>query len=153
MILFDYKESLFELIGKFESANIEELTLKSGDFEISMKKSSTNSAPETMALIKNENIMVKPVANSEEKISVLAENERIIKAPFIGTYYSAPSPGAEEFVYVGKKVAKGDVLCIISAMKSMNDIESDYDGEIIEIFNSNESIVEYGSDLFKIKIN
>lgn len=155
MILFDSKEVLFELMEKFESVNIDEFTLKSGDFEISMKKNTgaaNNYIPETAAVIKNENIMVKPIVNSEEKPSALAENDRIIKAPFIGTYYAAPSPGAAEFVYVGKKVAKGDVLCIISAMKTMNDIESEYDGEITEIFNSNDSMVECGADLFKIRI-
>lgn len=155
MILFDYKEVLFELMGKFESGNIDELKLKSGDFEISMKKNTgvTQSQTETTALIKNENIMVKPVISSEEKFTALAENERIIKAPFIGIYYAAPSPGADEFVYVGKKVKKGDILCIISAMKVMNEIESEYDGEITEIYNSNDSGVECGADLFKIKIN
>lgn len=154
MILLDYKEVLFELMEKFEAKNIDEITLKSGDIEIKMKKNKAAVQIPDAPVIKNENIMLKPTISVKEEItSALAENERIIKAPMIGTYYSAPSPEAEDFVFIGKKVKKGDILCIISAMKSMNDIESELDGEIIEIYHTNDSIVEYGADLFKIKIN
>ena len=69
----------------------------------------------------------------------------------VGTLYLKPSPDEKEFVKVGDKVKKGQVLCIIEAMKLMNEIESEYDGEIIEICQTNEAIVEYGKPLFKIK--
>ncbi|MBC7960541.1 MAG: acetyl-CoA carboxylase, biotin carboxyl carrier protein, partial [Vallitaleaceae bacterium] len=65
---------------------------------------------------------------------------------------SASSPDNPPFVKKGDKVKKGDVLCIIEAMKLMNDIDSDVDGEIVEVFLSNEAVVEYGQPLFKVKI-
>ncbi|MBC7960399.1 MAG: acetyl-CoA carboxylase biotin carboxyl carrier protein [Vallitaleaceae bacterium] len=76
----------------------------------------------------------------------------VIKSPIVGTYYSASSPDNPPFVKKGDKVKKGDVLCIIEAMKLMNDIDSDVDGEIVEVFLSNEAVVEYGQPLFKVKI-
>ena len=74
-----------------------------------------------------------------------------IDSPIVGTFYDAPSPEAEAFVKVGDKVKKGDVVCIIEAMKLMNEIEAECDGEIAEILVSNEGPVEYGQSLFKIK--
>lgn len=76
---------------------------------------------------------------------------RMIKSPLVGTFYSSASPEAEPFVKVGDKVSKGQVLGIIEAMKLMNDIESDFDGEIVEIMVNNKDMVEYDQPLFKIK--
>ena len=69
----------------------------------------------------------------------------------VGTFYRSSSPKANPFVNVGDKVKKGQVLCIIEAMKLMNEIESEYDGEITEILVNNEGVVDYGMPLFKIK--
>ena len=75
----------------------------------------------------------------------------VVKSPMVGTFYAKSSPTAENFVRIGSKVKKGDTLCIIEAMKLMNEIESEFDGEIVEICVNNEDIVEYGKPLFKIK--
>jgi acetyl-CoA carboxylase biotin carboxyl carrier protein len=80
-----------------------------------------------------------------------AEELHIIKSPIVGTYYSAPSPGADVFVKVGDSVQSGQVLCIIEAMKLMNEIESDTDGELVRIFVENGQAVEYGESLFGIR--
>lgn len=80
-----------------------------------------------------------------------AEDLHIIKSPIVGTYYSAPSPGADVFVKVGDPVQSGQVLCIIEAMKLMNEIESDTDGELARIFVENGQAVEYGESLFGIR--
>jgi acetyl-CoA carboxylase biotin carboxyl carrier protein len=74
-----------------------------------------------------------------------------ITSPFVGTFYGAPAPGKPNFVKVGDKVSKGQTLCILEAMKIMNEIESDVDGEIVEICASNESLVEFGQTLFKVR--
>lgn len=79
------------------------------------------------------------------------ENYKTVKSPMVGTFYTKSSPTAEPFVKVGDRVKKGDVLCIIEAMKLMNEIESDVDGEIVEVCCNDEDLVEYGSILFKIK--
>ena len=69
----------------------------------------------------------------------------------VGTYYSSATPNGTPYVTVGSKVKKGDTLCIIEAMKVMNEVASEYDGEVMAVFKKDEDIVEYGMDLFKIK--
>jgi acetyl-CoA carboxylase biotin carboxyl carrier protein len=75
----------------------------------------------------------------------------IMKSPIVGTFYRAAEPGAKEFVSVGDTVRKGQVLCIIEAMKLMNEIDSEYDGEITSIYIENGQAVQYGERLFAIK--
>jgi len=78
------------------------------------------------------------------------ENIFIVKSPIVGTMYTSPSAESKNFVKVGSKVKVGDTLCILEAMKLMNEIESEVDGEILEVLVSNEDMVEYGQPLFKI---
>jgi acetyl-CoA carboxylase biotin carboxyl carrier protein len=75
----------------------------------------------------------------------------IMKSPIVGTFYRSAEPGAKEFVSVGDTVRKGQVLCIIEAMKLMNEIDSEYDGEITNIYIENGQAVQYGERLFAIK--
>lgn len=74
----------------------------------------------------------------------------LVESPIVGTFYAAAGPDSDDFVKVGSKVSKGDVLCIIEAMKLMNEIEADESGEIAEILVANEAGVEYGQPLFRI---
>ncbi len=78
-------------------------------------------------------------------------NLHIVKSPIVGTYYEAPSPGAPPFVKVGDTVKEGQVLCIIEAMKLMNEIEAEVSGVIVKMFVGNGSPVEYGMPLFGIR--
>ena len=95
------------------------------------------------------------VVNQEVKAAVEPsahqEQYQIITSPMVGTFYTKPSPTEQAFVKVGDKIKKGDTLCIIEAMKLMNEIESEFDGEIVEILVSDEEMVDYGKPLFKIK--
>jgi acetyl-CoA carboxylase biotin carboxyl carrier protein len=77
----------------------------------------------------------------------------IIKSPIVGTFYRSPEPGAPSFVEVGDKVRKGQVLCIIEAMKLMNEIESDTDGEITAAYVENGKPVQFGDRLFAVRVN
>lgn len=79
-----------------------------------------------------------------------SSNKKHIRSPFVGTFYAAPSPDAEPFVKVGQKVAKGDVLCIVEAMKLMNEIEAESSGTITEILVNNAEPVEYDQPIFVI---
>lgn len=79
------------------------------------------------------------------------ENYKLVKSPMVGTFYESSSPKANPFVKVGDKVKKGQVICIVEAMKLMNEIEAEFDGEIVEVCKKNEDMVEYGEILFKIK--
>ncbi len=78
------------------------------------------------------------------------ENNNIVKSPMVGTFYLKPSPTSNAYVEVGKEVKKGDTLCIIEAMKLMNEIESDYNGKIEKILVEDGQPVEYGTPLFEI---
>ena len=75
---------------------------------------------------------------------------KMVLSPMVGVFYASPSPSDPPFVTVGSKVKKGDVLCIIEAMKLMNEITAEEDGEIIDICAANGSVVEYGQILFKL---
>lgn len=88
-----------------------------------------------------------PAAVAETPIQSTANQ---VKSPMVGTFYSSPSPDADTFVAVGQKVKKGDTLCIIEAMKMMNEIESEYDGVVDAILADNATPVEYGQPIFVI---
>ena len=78
-------------------------------------------------------------------------DSHVIKSPIVGTFYAAPSPDAEPFVRVGDRVRVGQVLCIVEAMKLMNEIESDVAGTVLQVYPKNAQPVEYGEPLFAIK--
>ena len=75
----------------------------------------------------------------------------VVKSPIVGTFYRSPEPGAAAFVEIGTSVKKGQVLCIIEAMKLMNEIDSEYDGEIVNIYVEGSQPVQYGERLFAIR--
>ena len=87
--------------------------------------------------------------NKEEKEDL--ENVTIISSPMVGTFYGAPSPDSDSFVSIGEKISVGSVLCIIEAMKLMNEIESEVNGTVVDILVKDGEMVEYGTPLFKIK--
>jgi acetyl-CoA carboxylase biotin carboxyl carrier protein len=93
-----------------------------------------------------------PSANAPVASPAAAEEElHTVKSPIVGTFYEAPGPGALPFVKPGDQVAAGQVLCIIEAMKLMNEIESDASGEVVKVLVSNGQPVEYGQPLFAIR--
>ena len=92
-----------------------------------------------------------PVAAGASGVSPKEENLITVTAPFVGTFYSSATPGAPAFVKVGDKINPGKVLCIIEAMKVMNEIEAEVAGEIVEVCVENEVFVEYGQALFKVR--
>ncbi len=91
-----------------------------------------------------------PSAEEDEGVEVPAD-AHVIKSPIVGTFYRAPSPDADPYVEVGDKVKKGQVLCIVEAMKLMNEIESEGAGTVVEIFAENAQPVEFGEPLFAVK--
>ena len=94
--------------------------------------------------------------NKENQVKETAETKKeekgnIVKSPMVGTFYLKSSPTAEPYVEIGKEVKKGDVLCIVEAMKLMNEIESEYTGKVTEILVKDGETVEYGTPLFRIE--
>jgi acetyl-CoA carboxylase biotin carboxyl carrier protein len=88
---------------------------------------------------------------SPPPVAAADDGAHIVTSPIVGTFYRAPSPDADPFVDVGGRVKKGQVLCIIEAMKLMNEIESDVDGVVAKIYPQNAQAVEYGEPLFAVK--
>ena len=99
----------------------------------------------------NKEKTVEKVLQTEKNEVKIEENYKLIKAPMVGTFYGSSSPKAEPFVKIGDKVKKGQVVCIVEAMKLMNEIESEYSGKIKEILVKDGEPVEYGTDLFIIE--
>jgi acetyl-CoA carboxylase biotin carboxyl carrier protein len=92
------------------------------------------------------------VGSSDSQVAPVAENgAHTITSPIVGTFYSAPSPEADPYIQVGDEVKSGQVLCIVEAMKLMNEIESDIDGVVVEVFGRNSQPVEFGEPLFAIR--
>lgn len=142
----DYEE-IKKLINDMGNSNIDELNIEFPDgIKIGMKKSEKNNVVAPSVEPKTKEIANNLIKTKQEE----TENCKIVKSPMVGTFYSKPSPDAKEYVKVGDKVSKGDVLCIVEAMKLMNEIESEFDGEIIEIMVKDGETVEYGKPLFKI---
>ena len=96
-----------------------------------------------------------PANTADSSTADVAENDgvelAVVKAPIVGTFYRAPEPAAPPFVNVGDTVRKNQVLCLIEAMKLMNEIVSEYDGEIVQIFVENGQPVQYGERLFAVR--
>ncbi|HIQ81622.1 MAG TPA: acetyl-CoA carboxylase biotin carboxyl carrier protein [Candidatus Pullichristensenella stercorigallinarum] len=89
-------------------------------------------------------------APAHEETNVDFNRAREIKSPMVGVFYAAPSPDAKPFVEVGSRVKKGDVVCIVEAMKLMNEIAAEFDGEVVDICVRNGEVVEFGQTLFKL---
>jgi acetyl-CoA carboxylase biotin carboxyl carrier protein len=158
-----------ELIKMVGESKLSSLEVEEKDFRIKLEKLSPNIINDTP---KNEKRVTKEDYDSNIKITannqiafeeeleieqVFSNTENVdfntttIKSPIVGTFYLSSSQDSEPFVAVGKKVKKGEILCIIEAMKLMNEIECENDGEVVEILVENGQMVEYGQPLFKIK--
>lgn len=119
--------------------------------KISMKKEEKQVVVENVSTKQSVNVeKVQTTQKIEEKVETV-EDGNVVKSPMVGTFYSKPSPDSDSYVKVGQRVKKGDVLCIIEAMKLMNEIESEFDGEVVEILVKDEDTVEYGKPLFVIR--
>ncbi len=104
---------------------------------------------------KIKNITEEVKEETKEEANLVKENLNIkeVISPIVGTFYKSSSPDKPSFVEVGTKVKKGDTLCILEAMKLMNEIQSEVDGEVVEILVENTEMVEYGQTMFKIRVN
>ena len=142
-------EKIEGLVKIIEESSLKEFTYKEGDIKITMSKldhppvvaAGVPMAPSAAASAPA------PVAVQEEE----EEEQLFITSPIVGTFYSAPTPDAPAFVKVGEQVKNGQTVCILEAMKLMNEIQSEFDCEIEAVLVSNEQKVEYGQPLFRVK--
>gem|GEM_PF-184589 len=144
---------LTDTVEMLEKSGLASISLKIGkcgeleDIEIKMKKPEVVSAVTAPVFVDRPAVTTAAADVSDEKKITGYE----FTAPLIGVAYTASAPGAEPFVKVGKKVKKGDTLCIIDAMKVMNDIDCDRDGTIAAVMFTNGEIVQFGDVLFVIE--
>lgn len=143
-------ELVKELMNEFKDSDLTRIKLKSQEFELELERSTTiqvASAP----MIQAPQVATAQINITEQPQGEVKVEGHLIKSPMVGTFYRASAPDQPEFVQIGTKVKKGDVICIIEAMKLMNEVEADQDGEIIEILVENEDMVEFDQPMFRIR--
>lgn len=149
-------EDVKSLISLIDESTLTELHYQTGDFQLLLSKNklvqsnqqSSGSVPATAPTP----AVAAPVQNIKAAVSeTTVETEgKIITSPIVGVVYLAPNPDAKPYATKGQTIAKGDVVCLVEAMKLMNEIKSEFDGEIVEVLVENEQIVEYNQPLFRI---
>ena len=137
-------EKIEKLVKIIENSSMLDFCIQEGDVKIKMSRRGSAGAPSTPMAVSTQG-----VDNAADGLD--SDDEGYITSPIVGTFYSAPSPEAKAFVKVGDRVKAGQTVCILEAMKLMNEIESDFDGEIAEIYVENGQPVEYGQKLFRIR--
>ncbi len=155
-------EDLKELIEFLKQYQVAEFDLDRGDLKIRLKFT----PPEAPAAGLTE--LARVLASAQPQSAPAAagtapaagvpaapaeENLHIVKSPIVGTYYGSPSPGASPFVSAGDHVEKGQVICIVEAMKLMNEIEADATGEVVKSLVTNGQPIEFGQPLFSIRVS
>jgi acetyl-CoA carboxylase biotin carboxyl carrier protein len=151
-------EQIERLLQFMSEHNLEEFEYSRGELRIRFKKPGGN----TLAAVPRPAEIIVPgaVASPAAKETPEARAETdlgsgedlfLVKSPIVGTFYASPSPGAEAFVKIGNHVDAGQTLCIVEAMKLMNEIESEVSGEVLRIFAENGQPVEYGQPLFGVR--
>src|SRR5215469_4723948 len=144
------QKELKELIEFLIEKDIAEFELERGDVKVKIKRAGEHTVVHSQA--EPRFYAVPPVAvPAAPAAPAPEENLHGVKSPIVGTFYEAPSPGAPPFVKVGDQVEVGQVLCIVEAMKLLNEIESDVAGEIVKKLATNGQPIEYGQELFSIR--
>ena len=159
-------EDLNRLIEKISTSDIQEFSLEGEDFKLEIKRNLFDQNQVTNNLVSNTTFDRQTIANQKsinDNISLVSEPEASqvappgrselteITSPMVGTFYRAAAPGEEPFVEVGSNVVVGQTICILEAMKLMNEIESEFNAEIVEILVENGTPVEFGQVLMRVK--
>jgi len=157
------QKELKELIEFLIEKDIAEFELERGDVKVKIKRASE---PPAVVVPETRYVGVPSAASGPPPIQAASpppkepitaaqpepeENLHIVRSPIVGTFYEAPSPGAPPFVKVGDKLEVGQVLCIVEAMKLMNEIECDAAGELVRKLVTNGQPIEYGQELFAVR--
>ena len=143
-----------KLIEMLENSNLEEIEIQEGEESVRLVKSNGNisniSSTQSIAVPQMSATVTPQEENQSEEVNLESEEGNFITSPMVGTFYASASPGAKPFINVGDLVAEGDVVCIVEAMKMMNEIKSEFSGKVVSIKVENSEPVEYGQALFEI---
>ena len=137
-------EQLRELIRLLDEANLTEIEVEHDDDRIRVRR-------DPAAIVAAVPQSVAPAAAAAAAAAAAEENGLYVTSPFVGTFYRSPSPDSDPFVEVGDEIVVGQVLCIVEAMKLMNEIEAETAGTVVEVLVENGKPVEYGDKLFRIE--
>lgn len=155
------KKELLETVGalseQINKAELDEVEVETEEFRIRLsKRPPMPPAPPMAAPVfapaaaVNPSVAENAVNNENTASAEVPQNGKIIKSPIIGTFYASAAPGKPAFVSVGSKVKKGSVVCIVESMKLMNEITSEFDGTVAEVYVSDAQAVEYDQPLFRL---
>lgn len=150
---------IFELLEKFDKSSLSEIIVSRGDFRLTLRKTAVPAVPQTggppspgagsvhQHLAGHHQQLSSEVESSQS----LREDGELITSPIVGTFYRSASPDSPPFVEPGHHVEKGETLCIIEAMKVMNELQAEFDCEITDVLVENGTMIEFGAPLFKVK--
>jgi acetyl-CoA carboxylase biotin carboxyl carrier protein len=149
-------DQLKEILTLVREHELAEFEIEQDGVRIWIRKDAVHPAPAVAAPPPPQPIAAAPVPAVVAPPAVAAADAdeielAVVKSPIVGTFYRSPEPGAAPYVEVGSTVKKGQVLCIIEAMKLMNEIDSEYDGEVVNVYVETGQAVEYGERLFAIR--
>ena len=148
-------EEIKELIRVFGRSKLDKLKVKDGEFEVSMSKEENQAVVTTQAAPVAEVAPVAataaPALEAEPQAPAATQEGEFIRSPMVGTFYAAPSPDSPPFVKAGDTVNKGQVLCILEAMKIMNELEAEFNCKILEVLVEDGQPVEYDMPLFRVE--
>ena len=144
------------LIDLVSESNVSELEITEAEGKVRIVKSEGVvqqyvAAPMQVAPVMAAPVAARPAAAAPATAAPAAVDGHVVKSPMVGTFYRASSPGAKAFVDVGSQVKEGDTICIVEAMKILNEIEADKSGTIVRVLGENGQAVEYGQPLFVIE--
>lgn len=152
-------ELIKKLVKLIDTSGITDFSVEDGETKIKISKRSsgggqvyTHPVMQAPSVMPEHSAPRKETPAAEKPLEAVPSNHHEIRSPIVGTFYRAPSPDADSFVKIGDGVAPGKVLCIIEAMKLMNEIESDVTGKIVKILVENGKPVEYNQPLFLIEV-
>lgn len=140
-----------KVVGNIEIGTKNTLTVENKENNTEKVSAAMNNTDKENNIINTNDTLENELSKEKDTIDFTGENLKEVKAPLIGTFYESPDPDSPSFVSVGDHVEKGDTLCIVEAMKLMNEIKSEFTGKVVEIKATNESMVEYGQTLFVIE--
>ena len=140
-----------ELMDKMAETNLGELKIKDGEFELKLESKKVIQATHTTSDIPQISIETTATTAPVSVPVVETISGNVVKSPIVGTFYASPAPSKPAFVTVGKRVKKGDVLYVIESMKLMNEIQSEFDGEVVEIKVDDAQGIEYGQHIMTIR--
>ena len=141
---------IFELLDKFDKSSLSEVIINRGDVKVTLRKPSAHFVVSQGAPLPVQAV-VPPHHAAGQPQPTIADEGDVITSPIVGTFYRSASPDSPPFVEQDSRVAKGQTLCILEAMKVMNELEAEFDCIILDVLVENGKMVEFGTPLFKVK--